>query len=114
WSQQAHVPETAIVAHEAGHVVDDDLEMVAALRPVLADRLEGSARQAMWSAWAHEAFADVFGTLQLGPAYAVALSDVLATAPTDQSALRDPSYPPPTTRIRLVAAVLALAGHDAA
>ncbi len=101
WSEQAHVPEIAVVAREAAHVVDEDLGLSLVLRPMLERRLATNPRLVDWAHWFPEVLADVLATLWLGPAYGQALAD-LATAADERA------YPPPEIRQRLVAATLEL------
>ncbi|MEV0290684.1 hypothetical protein AB0H36_41700 [Kribbella sp. NPDC050820] len=100
WHQQAHLPETAVIAHEAAHLVDDDLDLVTALTPALAASVSDQ-----WLLWLPEVLADVLATLWLGPSYGQALSDLIEASPADA-----PAYPPPTVRMQLVDATIPLLG----
>lgn len=123
WSQVEHLPDAPIIAHEVGHDVEADLalasDMEAALDAALARAEVPPERRRAWSAWRSEAFADVFGTLCLGPAFASALLDLLASAPRNvagesQAEPHWRPHPPSTVRIELSAQVLARAGGFAA
>jgi len=66
--------ELLVIAHEVGHVVDDDLgQLTKALQPAIASQLEAAkTRQehiAGWQAWTSEIVADVLSTLLAGPAF---------------------------------------------
>jgi hypothetical protein len=104
WYQQGHLPEIAVVAHEAAHLVDDDLGLSAALRPLLDGRMTANLRSADWARWFPEVLADVLATLWLGPAYGQALADLAGST-------EDRGYPPADLRLRVVAATLDLLGH---
>ncbi|HEU4947165.1 MAG TPA: hypothetical protein VFT31_08435 [Kribbella sp.] len=110
WHQQAHLPETAVIAHEAAHVVDDDLSLTDELLPLLEQRLEADARLPDWSQWLPEVLADVLAAVRLGPAYGLALADLIAVPPLEY----DASYPPPGIRLRLVVETLNRLKHPSA
>jgi hypothetical protein len=113
WFQIEHLPDAPIIAHEVGHEVYADLALddtaVALLSGAVAAAPE--ERRRAWSAWREEAFADVFGTLALGPAFTSSLIDFLATEPR-LIALQwqaDPdwrAHPPSALRVLLSAATL--------
>jgi hypothetical protein len=107
WHQQAHLPETAVIPHEAAHLVDDDLGLTDALLPVLEQRLAGTARPADWSLWFPEVLADVLAALWLGPAYGQAMFDLVTASSPDAGQ----TYPEPDVRLRLVDGTLRALGH---
>ena len=78
WYQLKHLPGAIIVAHEVGHIVERDFD----LHDDLLANIEGANLSAprMWKGWASEVFADVYGCLAMGPAFAGALLDLLSTA----------------------------------
>lgn len=109
WFQLEHLPDLPLVAHEVGHVVEADLSLGPALDAAVAAALESGAARARWATWREEAFADVFATLTLGPAFTSTLAHYLSTrAPAAGAA-----HPPRAVRLRLSHATLALAGHAA-
>ena len=117
WSQVEHLPDAPIIAHEVGHDVEADLELGAdmadALDAALLAKCATDDQRAAWAAWRQEAFADVFGTLCLGPAFTSALIDFLAVAPTEIEADSQGNgdwrpHPPSALRVLLSAAVLEL------
>ncbi|MDA0185808.1 hypothetical protein OJ997_36225, partial [Solirubrobacter phytolaccae] len=104
WFQLEHLPDLPLVAHEVGHVVEADLNLGPALDAAVADAL---GPDHTWAPWRQEAFADVFATLMLGPAFTSTLAHYLtAGAPATGAA-----HPPRSVRLQLSAATLALAGH---
>jgi len=109
WFQLGHLPEVLVVAHEVGHCVLEDLGLGPALRTVVA--AEYPAQPAAW--WLdrlHEAFADLYGTLAAGPAYAQVLADFVAVRPEAPDA---PGYPPSAVRLALAADALTVLGLPA-
>jgi hypothetical protein len=80
WFHVAHAPETVVVCHEVGHIVEDDLgltphitaQLLAALAPVTTER------HGAWRSWLGEIFADLYGVLAAGPAFVAALMNFLA------------------------------------
>jgi hypothetical protein len=122
WFQVEHLPDVPIVAHEVGHDVEADL----ALGPALDAAVDGALVHAgapvvhrrAWATWRREAFADVFGTLALGPAFTRTLIDFLAAEPRTIAGQwqTDPawwSHPPSTLRVLVSAAALELMGDGA-
>lgn len=110
WHQVAHLPDLPVVAHETGHAVENDFRLLPGIDANLARVLgEDHVRLAYWRAWSREIFADMWGCLTLGPAYASSLIDFLATA---QAAIRNeaPSVQCayPTTHLRVHLCIEAL------
>lgn len=104
WFQVEHVPDLPIVAHEVGHDVEVDLHLTDEIEAALDQQLEDVeyARQASWHRWSAEVFADVYGTLALGPAFSRTLFDFLAATPETLAAeLPEPDGDYPTTVLRL-------------
>ena len=119
WSQVEHLPDAPIIAHEVGHDVEADLGLGPQLDLALEGALELTGvcdqRRSAWRAWREEVFADVFGTLALGPGFTSALIDLLASAPRAvagqwQSGPQWRAHPPSTLRVLLSAATLELPG----
>ncbi|MDA0182951.1 hypothetical protein OJ997_21745 [Solirubrobacter phytolaccae] len=106
WYQVSHLPDVLMIAHEVGHGVEDDFglgePMEAALEPILAAYDEDA--EFAWNHWRRELFADLYGLLAVGPAYTMALADLLATdtrsivAETGEFARFD-VHPPATLRL---------------
>jgi len=112
WNQIAHLPDAVVVAHEVGHAVEGDLGLTVdlgkAIDAALARREQGAERELHWKRWLSEVFADCYGCLAAGPAFARALCDFLA-APEAGLLAEQPSassYPPASVRVRFNAAVL--------
>jgi hypothetical protein len=85
WFQVSHLPDAPAIAHEVGHDVEFDLglsDTIAALIELAL--LHAGVKDELlrgWLAWRAEVFADVFGTLALGPSYTATLIDFLAADP---------------------------------
>jgi hypothetical protein len=109
WFQLRHLPDALVIAHEVGHLVEDDFGLTPTLERLLA---ETGAGEEIWGGWLGEVFADIYGTLAAGPAFAQALTDFAAVS-TVHSA---PGYPPVDIRVRIVLRALAETGfpHEAA
>jgi hypothetical protein len=109
WYQTAHVPDLPVVAHETGHAVEDDFALHTRITTAIVNALAGTAgasRAPAWIAWSSEIFADGWGCLTLGPAYASTLRDFLVQGQTtieQEIATRDGKYPTATLRILLCA-----------
>ncbi|AEV82928.1 Proteoglycan 4 [Actinoplanes sp. SE50] len=96
WYLTGHLPGVLLVAHEAGHHVEDDCGLTADLPAALAGLDAGTA--ARWTPWLGEAFADVVATVACGPAYPMILAEALRDAGDGAGA---ESYPPPADRLDL-------------
>jgi hypothetical protein len=108
--QTSHLPETLVLAHEMGHVVEMDLALSdtldQALEQVSLDIIPQD-RKATWKRCRIEAFADVFGATVCGIAFCQALADFLSqeTAPiaTEQIGISARyAYPTRTLRVLMV------------
>jgi hypothetical protein len=115
WFQVAHLPDAPAVAHEVGHGVEVDLGLADNVAALIELALLGAGAPAEhargWREWRAEVFADVFGTLALGPAFSATLVAFLATRPRDVAAQFQcdrfwKSHPPSTLRVLLSAATL--------
>lgn len=112
WYQVFHLPGALIIAHEVGHVVEDDFELTAEIRSAL----EGTQLKFadVWKAWAREIFADVYGCCAMGPAFAGAMIDLNAvkvdSVQTEDGTYR--MYPTRNLRIRLLCETLRQTGHE--
>jgi hypothetical protein len=82
WYQVAHLPDAPVIAHEVGHDVTAALGLRDAFTGHARPVLEAVPQRATaWSAWLEEVHADLYGVLCLGPAFASAMADLLATDP---------------------------------
>jgi hypothetical protein len=112
WFQQGHLPDLAIVAHEAGHHVEDDLALAGTLDVALQNANLEPGRRVAWLSWRGEVFADVYATLALGRAFALALLDFLTSSEARAMAagvIGGPpwgDYPTPALRIAITREVL--------
>jgi hypothetical protein len=104
WHQTAHLPDLPVVAHETGHAVEQNFGLHDEVLDALGRSLAGSARRGDWEAWSEESFADLWGTLTVGPAFVSSLMDFLADDPNklnnEVSGSKD-KYPTADLRIRL-------------
>jgi hypothetical protein len=117
WNQVLHLPDALVIGHEVGHSVEADFDLGPALDAMVDEALTesgGQQRAAFWKAWKSEVFADVYGCLCSGPAFACALADFLLADPDDIKA-RVPAlgpYPPETLRVQINACILKKLGFD--
>lgn len=118
WYQLSHLPDVLILAHEVGHVVEDDLKLTVPLHATLAVAIAAAgaqARQGAWASWMGEAFADVFGTLAGGRGFACTMLDFVALdLETVRGEERDArawgAYPTVALRADLMVAALSVMG----
>lgn len=95
WYQLEHLPDAVFVGHEVGHLVEEDLALEEPLRKAVADSMGGAPEERIvaWSRrWRSEVFADVYGVLVSGPAYAQMLIDVISD---DSKAIAEERQPTP-------------------
>lgn len=82
WFQIQYLPDAVVIGHEVGHIVRDDFGLVSRTESLLANGMSKAPvhpeRQAAWSAWLDEIFADLYGTLATGPAFVRSLMNSLA------------------------------------
>jgi hypothetical protein len=81
WYQLTHLPDAVFIGHEVGHLVLDDFELEESLGSAIRAGLPNatSERRTAWSIrWLSETFADVYGVLTTGSAYAAVLLDLIA------------------------------------
>lgn len=115
WFQVEHVPDLPIVAHEVGHDVEIDLRLSDEIEALLDQHIGDVEyeRQSSWHRWSAEVFADVYGTLALGPAFSRTLFDFLAAGSetlAEEVPAKDDLYPTTILRLLLSLAVLELTG----
>lgn len=110
WHQVAHLPDLPVVAHETGHAVEHDFKLLPfVLANIEAALGTGSPHLAHWKAWSREVFADLWGCLTLGPAYASSLADFLASGPVEiDNEIASELGKYPTTHLRILMCVEAL------
>src|SRR5829696_1603900 len=82
WNQVSHLPAVLVLGHEVGHIVEDDFGLETELKLMLKNALEqrkaDETRTKAWNEWLGEIFADLYGCLAAGPAFAGALIDFIA------------------------------------
>ena len=110
WHQVAHLPDLPVVAHETGHAVENDFKLLPfALVNIETELGTGSPHLAHWKAWSREVFADLWGCLTLGPAYASSLADFLASGRVEiDNEIASELGKYPTTHLRIVICIEAL------
>lgn len=112
WYQTAHLPDLPVVAHETGHAVEHDFQWQSEIKNRIDDSLKGTPsvdHTNAWKAWSSEVFADAWGCLALGPAYASALRDFLVQghdSVAQEVATDTGQYPTATLRMLICAALL--------
>jgi len=121
WFQITHLPDALLIAHEVGHLVEEDLKLTkglnALLNQAMSDNQVPDDRQEAWQSWLGEVFADVYGTLAAGPSFTGALIDFLAREPKrianqKATAIYWGLYPTDYLRILLSLQVLAVQGFS--
>lgn len=123
WVQVRHLPDALSIAHEVGHDVEADFGLTRRLGYALESGMNSPApavpegRQRAWRAWLAEIFADTFGCLVAGPAYAGALADFLALSEEHiASEVLDESYwgdyPTAHLRVQINLEVLSQLGFE--
>jgi len=80
WNQIEHFPEAVVIGHELGHIIEDDFALTERLNVLLGEAISDkeTERYEAWKSWLGEVFADIYGCLATGPAFAGALIDFLA------------------------------------
>ena len=121
WDQVTHLPAVLVLGHEVGHIVEADFGLKDGVERMLKHALEkrqaDAARTQAWNEWRGEIFADLWGCLAGGPAFAGALIDFIAkgkqTICGEAKTAPDWSrYPTDFLRVRIVLKVLELMGFD--
>lgn len=110
WHEVWHAPSLTAVAHEAGHVVEEDFQLARDLDAALEAAVSEAGvpeQKADWLKWRAEIFADFFAVRQCGPGYVGMLSDVMIGTNSDTS-----KYPPSDLRLELCFAGLRHLGLD--
>ncbi|PSL57193.1 hypothetical protein B0I31_102171 [Saccharothrix carnea] len=118
WYQLVHLPDAPVIAHEVGHAVERDFGLLGTVRslarPVL--RTMPEARRDAWDTWLPEVFADLYGVLAAGPAFASALADLLVVGDTQAEIAADAPvlvHPHAAVRLALTAEALVSTGFPA-
>ena len=112
WYHARRASCLAFIAHEAGHIVADDLGLNDEMKAKIA-ALPLAGEAARWQEWLPEVFGDVFGTAALGTAYVDALAVFLAgglSVVRGERVAAGQEYPPRAIRLALCGAALAAQG----
>jgi hypothetical protein len=121
WDQISHLPAVLVIGHEVGHIVEDDFGLGNGLKEILnaalAEANADQSRVAAWNSWLGEIFADLYGCLAGGPAFAGTLIDFLAKAKLDicNEQRLEPQwgkYPTDVLRVRVVLRALEVMKFD--
>lgn len=116
WYQIQHLPDALVLGHEVGHVVERDARIREPVRQLMLNAVRDTDKcygtQDDWQRWSSEVFADIYGALCGGPAFASALADFLLV-PAGHSSGGAGEYPPTNVRLALVMAALRGAGANA-
>jgi hypothetical protein len=99
WQRFSSLSVLLSVAHEVGHVVVSDLDLLPELSGRLAGAQLAPERYQLWSGWIEEVFADIFSAVVCGGTVALALADQLGTPPEQPG---PGPYPPAALRTRLI------------
>ncbi|HEX9930105.1 MAG TPA: hypothetical protein VGB02_16345 [Pyrinomonadaceae bacterium] len=110
WHQINYLPEALVIGHEVGHIIENDFGLTKSLRQHLSDALDNAGaneRKDAWLCWLSEIFADLYGCLSSGAAFAGTLIDFLIkkneTISSEQkNAANWGRYPTDYLRIRIV------------
>ncbi len=116
WNQANRLPSMMCLAHELGHVVEEDFGLRDEVEAAILGEV-GEERALAWRRWRREVFADFFGALTGGPAYVLVLASFLfdETARLEEEKPNPMSeYPTRHQRVQLCRAVLAAQGHSVA
>lgn len=117
WYQVAHLPDTLVIAHEVGHIVEWDFGLRTELLGAVARANVPADRREAWTAWQPEVFADLYGCLACGPAFAASLSDFCAVDSAKAMGERRAapewgSYPPSWLRLHFLSEALRALGFE--
>ncbi len=121
WDQVSHLPAVLVLGHEVGHIVEADFRLEAGVKQMLKNALEqrqaDETRTEAWNEWLGEIFADLYGCLAAGPAFAGALIDFIAKGKQAicSEAKIAPGwgrYPTDFLRVRIILKALELMGFD--
>ena len=118
WDQVNHLPEILVIGHEVGHIVQNDFGLTPELELHLAEAIAKSgagSRADAWKSWLGEIFADLYGCLAAGAAFAGTLIDFVIndTRSIYREVRRSPDwgkYPTTYLRIQLVLSALEYLG----
>ncbi len=92
-------------AHESGHQVQYDLDLVEGFQLALEETAEAVAdadTAALWGKWSREIFADIFSVGASGPPAALAMSDAEFGTSTHLLDRQLEGYPAPLVRLHLL------------
>jgi hypothetical protein len=100
WYQVQHLPDALILGHEVGHTIEADFDLQERLDNLIEQAVKDVPRRRAWLSWRSEIFADFFGCLCTGPAFAMSLADFLVADKDSIRVARQEGYP--TANLRLL------------
>ena len=108
----------AFTAHEVGHNIQRELNLVTDFGNLLFAAVTGAGRPAKpdgerWRRWGSEIFADLFSLVMLGSPALRALAEIESSTPAQMRAPRG-DYPPALLRLKLAARALEILQFDPA
>ena len=81
WDQINHLAEASVIGHEVGHIVENDFKLTNDLERLFDEALNEAkadkSRKEAWHSWRSEIFADFYGCLSVGAAFAGTMFDYL-------------------------------------
>jgi hypothetical protein len=111
WYQKSYLPDAVSICHEVGHSIEADFGLTDQIDEAIEKAIEGDDKRCeVWKLRGSELFADLYGCLSVGPAYAIALGSILLTEARSVISEADPAYPSRDGRMRFNAAVLTQIG----
>lgn len=113
WYQTTYLPDAVAICHEVGHSVEADFALTDQLAARIRAAVPDAAQAELWTARGSELFADFYGCLSVGPAFAWALANILLAGAASMRAVVDEGYPPTHSRMIFNAAVLEHLGFGA-
>jgi hypothetical protein len=107
----AGLADLPVIGHEVGHSVEADLKLETPIKTAIDGAVQDAGRKPDWTSWASEVFADVYGCLGCGAAFASALASFLSSESASAGA---GEYPPPALRFHFNLEVLRSLKDEAA
>jgi hypothetical protein len=106
WHQTNFLPEALLLAHETGHLVEDELQLGPQIDQNLRNAgIDAGRLERDWLPWRAEVFADMYGVLCVGPAFVGILTLLVARDPQSVFA---PVNGYPSHHLRILLAICAL------
>ena len=116
WFQVSHLPDTLVIAHEMGHIAEWDFGLSGVLQRTIYDANLKPVHGEVWNGWRREVFADLYGVVCGGAAFAGSLADFLAGEAVrlkDGASPEGDPHPHPWLRVAVVCEALRQTGEGA-